>query len=92
MRDLAEAVAGIEASVKEALEEIGEGKWRKSLGSDIYPESLWDSKRKQVSLWLWNRVSLQTVLGQEKGRMVCMVPCFMKGFRRESGSDGLRQP
>lgn len=39
VRDLAEAVSGIEVSVKEALEEIGEGKWRKSLGSDIYPAS-----------------------------------------------------
>lgn len=38
-RDLAEAVPGIEVSVKEALAEIGEGKWRKSPGSDIYPES-----------------------------------------------------
>lgn len=35
MRDLAEAVSGIEACVKEALEEIGERKWRKSLGSDV---------------------------------------------------------
>ena len=38
VRDLAEAVSGIEVSVKEALEEVGEGKWRGSLGSDIYPE------------------------------------------------------
>lgn len=39
VRDLAEAVSGVEVSVKEALEEIGEGKWRQSPGSDIYPES-----------------------------------------------------
>lgn len=39
VRDLAEAMSGIDVSVKEALEEISEGKWRKSLGSDIYLES-----------------------------------------------------
>lgn len=38
VRDLAQAASGIEVSVSEALEEIGEGKWRRSLGSDIYPE------------------------------------------------------
>lgn len=58
VRDLAEAVFGIEVSVKGAVKEIGEGKWRKSLGSDIYTESEWDSRRKQVSLWLWNKVSV----------------------------------
>lgn len=35
VRDLAEAVSGIEMSVKEALEEIGERKRRKPLGQDI---------------------------------------------------------
>lgn len=81
---------GVEVSAKAALEEIGEGKWRKSLGSDLYPVSAQSPTGENRGAVAAEQSISPDCLGSREGEDGANGAVFHEGFQervRQEGAD-----